>query len=339
MEIPVAGLFLTQHAKGKSVLEVGNVLSNYKSYTEHIPEAKNRIIIDKFEVSPGVVNLDLMDITEKYDMIVSVSTIEHVGQMAYGENITGDTEAPLKAIVQIYNLLKPGGKACITVPFGLLMDLGWFIQFSSDYTELLTRKYGIPAKALNISYLKKFDTEVSHPIPRQLWIQCQEYQMENCYFNSPFIFANGIAVLYLDKVGEDIPSETVVSTNLNYHSSVLLGGIYFDSSVYKTYEPDLNGWMTVSNSGIVFYGPYLNLAPNHYYLQAVIEMDRHDHFIVDITADYGRKQLWRKEITGTTEIIHVLRLSESESNVEVRLHKISSDVTRVRVANMYLGIR
>lgn len=55
------------------MLEVGNVLSHY--FPIH------HDIVDKYEVCPGVINQDIADFLpqEKYDLILSISTVEHVG--------------------------------------------------------------------------------------------------------------------------------------------------------------------------------------------------------------------------------------------------------------------
>jgi hypothetical protein len=72
VEIPIFRELLLQH-EGKRVLEVGNVLSHYFPIQHEV--------VDKYEVGPGVINKDIIDLApqQPYDLIVSISTLEHVG--------------------------------------------------------------------------------------------------------------------------------------------------------------------------------------------------------------------------------------------------------------------
>lgn len=135
--------------KPASILEVGNVLSHYENHlSETLGIITSRRIVDKFEVEVGVDNEDLMNLPsdKKYDAIVSLSTVEHIGQKGdpsggYGEQEENrDLECPLKAIAKIYDLLASDGKALIIVPFGKLIDGEWYIQFSKEDLYLLAKK-------------------------------------------------------------------------------------------------------------------------------------------------------------------------------------------------------
>jgi len=162
VEIPIAFDFLPALNKPASVLEVGNVLSHYENHLSETLGIASRRIVDKLEVEVGVDNEDLMNLPfeKKYDAIVSLSTVEHIGQKGdpsggYGEQAENrDLEAPLKAIAKIYDLLAADGKALITVLFGKLVDGEWYIQFSKEYLYLLGKKYGIPKQALSLNCLK-----------------------------------------------------------------------------------------------------------------------------------------------------------------------------------------
>jgi hypothetical protein len=59
--------------KERNILEIGNVLSHYFPV--------NHDIVDKYEKADGVINQDVVHFysPKKYDLIVSVSTLEHVG--------------------------------------------------------------------------------------------------------------------------------------------------------------------------------------------------------------------------------------------------------------------
>ena len=107
VEIPFAKEFLLRN-RGKDVLEIGNVLSHYFSF--------NHEIVDKYEMNPSVINIDIIDFSpeRKYDLIISVSTIEHIGF----DEPHKDKEKPKKALLKIFDLLNSNGTAIITVPLG-----------------------------------------------------------------------------------------------------------------------------------------------------------------------------------------------------------------------------
>jgi len=53
---------------------------------------------------------------EKYDCVISVSTIEHVGLGGYGDSVFEDGDKI--AVQKLFTTLKKGGRLIITVPFG-----------------------------------------------------------------------------------------------------------------------------------------------------------------------------------------------------------------------------
>ncbi|MBW4648577.1 MAG: glycosyltransferase [Kastovskya adunca ATA6-11-RM4] len=210
VEIPIAFDFLANLTKKDRILEVGNVLSYYENSLSEYLGIRPRRIVDKFEVDLGVDNVDLMALPsdEKYDAIVSISTVEHIGQGvapsdAYGEQvIVRDLEAPLKAITKIYQLLFKNGKAFITVPFGKLIDGEWYIQFDQEYLKLLETKYRVPPEAVSIQYMKKLVLESAGECrPYQVWLEETESdQLVDIEYNWPWPHANAIAIIELTKV-------------------------------------------------------------------------------------------------------------------------------------------
>jgi len=100
-------------SKGKQILELGNVLSHY--FPIH------HDVLDKYEKAPGVINADVVDFKphKKYDLIVSISTLEHV---SWDEDVRDRTKA-LRAVQNLRKCLAPGGEIIITVPIGYNTDL------------------------------------------------------------------------------------------------------------------------------------------------------------------------------------------------------------------------
>jgi len=99
---------MVQQVPPERVLEIGNVLSHYFP-TRHD-------IVDKFEQAPGVQNVDVVDFrpTQSYDLIVSISTLEHVG---FNEQPL-EPEKPARAIRHLQHCLSPRARLVITIPMG-----------------------------------------------------------------------------------------------------------------------------------------------------------------------------------------------------------------------------
>lgn len=102
VEIPIAQRFVASSA-GVG-LEVGDVLSNYRP-VEHR-------VVDRYE--PGRENLDVFDVTGRFDWIVAISTLEHIRWDEDPKNATGAGDA----LRHLLTLLNPGGRMLVTVPFG-----------------------------------------------------------------------------------------------------------------------------------------------------------------------------------------------------------------------------
>lgn len=107
VEVPVVRRLLERHA-GRTVLEVGNVLSHYA--------AVGHAVVDKYERAAGVLNVDVADFDprQRFDLIVSISTLEHVG---FDER-PRDPDKPRRALERLRGLLAPGGLMCVTLPAG-----------------------------------------------------------------------------------------------------------------------------------------------------------------------------------------------------------------------------
>ena len=242
VEIPVACNFLARLKDKTRLLEVGNVLKHYEALIEQDrAQIQARRVIDKYEVADGVENIDLMDIapSQKYSAIISISTVEHIGQgsepnQTYGENLEKcDREGPLKAIAKIYDLLSDGGQALITVPFGKLLERGWFIQFDRDYLNLLSQKYQIPQSAIDPSFLKLVQT-YHRPTHRSIWVQANPLELSNVEYNSPFSFANAIAVLEITKVAVKNSNFTLPSIPKKPEKLLMTSRL----CVYKDFQTD-----------------------------------------------------------------------------------------------------
>ncbi len=98
---------------GGSILEVGNVFHKHGSKSP--PEWP---VVDLYEKPYAhVINEDItkFETAERYDLVVSVSTLEHVG-FDYEEE--ADPTKGLRAVKKIRPLLKTGGRLIVTSGFG-----------------------------------------------------------------------------------------------------------------------------------------------------------------------------------------------------------------------------
>ena len=126
VEIPIAAHFLNHVTQARG-LEVGNVLSHY------LPDVLiDRRVVDKYEVGTGIENLDVFDIKGEFDYIFTISTMEHVRWDPPEERSLYWATA---AIAYLRNLLAPGGKMLVTVPFGSNPGLDYAILDRQLHTE------------------------------------------------------------------------------------------------------------------------------------------------------------------------------------------------------------
>lgn len=108
VEIPVVRWFLGQCGEGARILEVGNVLSHYGPVTWPV--------VDLYE--KGAINADVMcwEPQEPVDLLISISTIEHIGFGKY-KKTTAPTR-PSLVLARFRSFLAEGGQAVVTAPAG-----------------------------------------------------------------------------------------------------------------------------------------------------------------------------------------------------------------------------
>lgn len=85
---------------------------------------------------------------DQFDVVVSVSTLEHVGldNTRYGASAEGLPGGPEDAIAELRRVAAPGGMMLFTVPYGQPTDFGWVSQFDQAGVEGLVAAAG-PATA------------------------------------------------------------------------------------------------------------------------------------------------------------------------------------------------
>jgi SAM-dependent methyltransferase len=107
VEVPIVRRAI-EEAREARLLEIGNVLGHYFRLGHDV--------VDKYESGAGILNRDIVDFRpqEPYDLIVSISTLEHVGW----DEDDRDPGKISRAVEHIRTLLAPGGRAIVTLPFG-----------------------------------------------------------------------------------------------------------------------------------------------------------------------------------------------------------------------------
>lgn len=132
IEIPFSKFLINKYIKlfnNPNILEVGNTLIHYENDNKI-----KRTILDKYEVYPDVINKDIEDFTatEKFDLIFSISTLEHVGS-DYNEEFN---ELKFeRSIKNCLNLLNKNGYFIITLPIYYKKNVDYFIFNEKKFKE------------------------------------------------------------------------------------------------------------------------------------------------------------------------------------------------------------
>lgn len=168
VEVPIIW-DICEKNKGKRILEVGNVLSHYFPI--------NHDVVDKYEMAEGVINEDIVNFqpSKKYDLIVSISTLEHVG---WDEN-PREPGKILKAIEHLKNLLSSGGKMIVTLPLGYNSELDRFLK---EGRLRFDKQY----------YLKRISKN-------NIWIETSCDDVRDVKYGEPFPNANGLVIGIIER--------------------------------------------------------------------------------------------------------------------------------------------
>jgi hypothetical protein len=163
LEVPI-GLHCLAQAGSGNALEVGNVLGHYIK-AEHT-------VLDKFERAHGIINQDILQYRpeKKFDLILSISTFEHIGYEDDGEP---NAEKICAAISACQALLSPRGRLVITVPFG----------YNPYMDRFIAEERIKPDQATFYEKLNKLD-----------WTETSKAQALKRKYAKPFPYANAIMV-------------------------------------------------------------------------------------------------------------------------------------------------
>lgn len=171
VELPLVMAHVNEHlAAGGRILEVGNVLNHYHHFAHEV--------VDKYEKANGVRNVDIVQFSSlmKYDLVVSISTLEHVG---FDEEAK-DSEKILKSVEKLKTLVSPGGKIVITVPLG--------------YNTYMDNQ-------IILGQIQSIEMHLMHRIScENEWVEesLGLLQTENFKYGSPYPYANWVLIMIIE---------------------------------------------------------------------------------------------------------------------------------------------
>jgi hypothetical protein len=163
VELSIVMRALDEH-RGARVLEIGNVLAHYGR--------AGHDVVDKYEAAAGVRSIDVVELQapEPYDLVVTISTLEHVG---FDEDVR-DPDKPRQAVERMAGALAPGGTLLVTVPLG--------------YNDSLDRDLRAGRIAFDeLRFLKRISSD-------NRWLEVTESEVEGVAYGAPYKWANGLAV-------------------------------------------------------------------------------------------------------------------------------------------------
>lgn len=170
LELALAQQFL-RGVPADRVLEVGNVTPRYFG--------GGHTVVDKYE--PGALQVDIVDFESdrRFDLILSISTFEHIAFDEAGgperpDAVAGKIRAAMDRCV---GLLAPGGTFAITVPMGYNPALDAMIAAETLGCDRPT-------------WFKRF--------PGRVWREVGKEEGVRCRYGSPYPFANGVMVAEWD---------------------------------------------------------------------------------------------------------------------------------------------
>ncbi len=94
---------------------------------------------------------------KSFDVVIGLSTFEHIGLMAYG-NAAKDPEGDLHAVQAVHRILKSSGRFLLTVPFGKRGATDWYRVYDHAALQSLCSRGGFRLEVENY-WTKKGDVQ------------------------------------------------------------------------------------------------------------------------------------------------------------------------------------
>ena len=165
VEIPIMRGVLEREPDART-LEIGNVLSHYDKSLVHP-------VVDRYERQSrdNAFAEDAETFTHgaPYDLIVSVSTFEHVGQ----DDVPRDEQKILRTMLHVRGLLSPNGSLVFTAPIGYSPSLDRLVDHGDGFLERWC--------------LRRVNAQNE-------WVEADWNDVREAKFHQPYPFANAIVI-------------------------------------------------------------------------------------------------------------------------------------------------
>jgi hypothetical protein len=166
VEISVGWAAVQAYDRPETIIEVGNVLGHYFDI--------GHMVLDKFERHRCVTwNEDVLDFQPPFvpELIVSISTLEHVG---HGQG-SRQPEKFRRAVEATIGWLAPGGRLLFTVPLGYNPGV---LEFLEDPSPEVT----------SVRFMRRTTLD-------NLWEQTSLPEVRDYRYDKPFRCANALAIV------------------------------------------------------------------------------------------------------------------------------------------------
>lgn len=165
VEIPIIREILSRKPSGQ-LLEVGNVLSHYD-------RSMNHAVVDKYERTKRqnlfTEDAETFSAGAPYDLIVSISTLEHVGH----DETPRDADKIFRTVRHLRSLLSFSGEFVFTAPVGYSPSLDRLIDEGDGMIERLC--------------LRRINAQNE-------WKEADWDEIKSMKFHDPYPFANGLVI-------------------------------------------------------------------------------------------------------------------------------------------------
>jgi len=165
VEIPIIREVLARERDART-LEIGNVLSHYDKSLGHP-------VVDRYErqsrENTFAEDAETFTHGSPYDLIVSISTFEHVGQ----DDVPRDDEKILRTMLHVRGLLSPHGSLVFTAPIGYSPSLDRLVDEGDGFLER--------------QCLRRVNA-------KNEWVEADWRDVRDTTFHRPYPFANAIVI-------------------------------------------------------------------------------------------------------------------------------------------------
>lgn len=187
VEIPFLERCLNENPE-TNILDVGGMPTDEECY-EEITEAieNNHIVLEIADLRGGnyVGNFVDMKFDKEFDSVIFLSSLEHFPQCTEGDMVYRENEDK-KGFQKAIEVLKPGGKIFLTVPFGKAIWQPYHQNYDMERIRFISN---------GIEMIKSY----TYKYIRDDWILCEPDTFGDIYYTNR---AYGVGCFVFQKLGE-----------------------------------------------------------------------------------------------------------------------------------------